>query len=65
MTEDEAEMVAKALRGEPWNSGGGIWLVLFHRADGSITVLGDDAINVYSDQVAFDSNSADESVLLH
>lgn len=65
MTEEEANAVAEALRGKPWNSGGGIWLVVFHREDGSIVVMSDDVINVYEDQGAFDSGQASECLLLH
>jgi hypothetical protein len=65
MTEEEANAVAEALRGKPWNSGGGIWLVVFHREDGTIAVMSDDVINVYEDQEAFDTGHAREYLLLH
>ena len=65
MDEHQAEAVAKALGGESWNSGGEIWLVLLHRADGRLVVMSDEAICEYADQNAFDSGQASATIVLH
>ena len=38
MDENQAMFLAEALGGEAWNSGGDIWLVLFHRSDGRLAL---------------------------
>ena len=50
MDEQAAVAVAEALGGETWNSGGGMWLVLFRRADGKIVALTDESLCVYGDE---------------
>jgi hypothetical protein len=53
MEEEAAVAVAEALDGVPWNSGGGIWLVLKDRSDGSLAVLSDDVVCEYASRQAF------------
>ena len=65
MNEAQANAVAKGLRGATWQSGGGIWLVTFHRADGKIVVMSDEVVKQYDDQMAFDDDRADVTVVLH
>jgi len=44
MEEQAAVAVAQALDGVPWNSGGGICIVLKDRSDGSPAVLSDEVV---------------------
>ena len=64
LNEKTAEQVAKALGGEAWQSGGGIWLVLLRRKDGALVVISDEVIGEYSSEEAFEQNRADSTILL-
>jgi hypothetical protein len=64
LNEKTAEQVAKALGGNAWQSGGGIWLVLLRRKDGTLVVISDEAIGEYSSEAAFDAGSAGKTILL-
>jgi len=65
MDEKQANAVAEALGGLAWNSGGGIWLVRFERADGKLVVLSDEVVCEYADEDAFERAEARVRVLLH
>ena len=65
MTETEAEAIAAALGGRTWNSGGGVWLVLFDRLDGKLIVLSDDAICEYDNMEGFEKAQAKVTIVLH
>lgn len=65
MNEAQAESVAKALRGETWQSGGGIWLVTFQRADGKVIVMSDEVVKEYDNTAAFEDDRAAATVMLH
>lgn len=47
MTESQAFGLAKAIGGIPHHTGGGLWVVLFHRPNGEVVEIGDDGANVY------------------
>jgi len=64
MNEKQAFLLAKCLGGEPWQSGGEIWVVTVHRADGAIVVFSGDAVCEYEDEAAFDEGRAKSSILL-
>lgn len=65
MDESQAEAVAKALRGEAWNSGGGIWLVVFRPINGKVVVLSDEVAKVYDGDEAFEEDRASAEFMLH
>jgi hypothetical protein len=65
MNTQRAKIVAEALGGVSWNSGGGINLVRIERADGHLVVVSDNAICEYETEEAFGVNRAIRSVLLH
>ena len=52
MDEEKAEMLAKLLDGETWNSGGDIWLVILRRADGKVVAISDEVVAEYADEEA-------------
>lgn len=64
LNEKTAGQVAKALGGEAWQSGGGIWLVLIKRSDGHLAVISEDAVCEYASEDDFNSGKAQASVLL-
>jgi hypothetical protein len=64
MHQKQAEMLAKAIGGDAWNSGGDIWLVTLSREDGSLVVFSGDAVCEYKDQDAFDAGRAASTILL-
>lgn len=64
LNEKTAEQIAKALGGEAWQSGGGIWLVLLRRNDGHLVVISEDAVDEYASETDFDAGKADKTVLL-
>ena len=65
MDEKQATAVADALGGKTWQSGGGIFLVLLHRSDGSLVVISDEAVCEYGDESAFEAAEACASIILH
>lgn len=65
MTTKQAEVVAEALGGVPWNSGGGINLIGFKRVDGHLVVISDEAICEYENEEAFDECRPMRAILLH
>jgi hypothetical protein len=64
MNEEQAKVVANSLGGRAWQSGGGIWLALFEKADGKLVVISDEAICEYSSQAEFDRSKPCQSILL-
>lgn len=64
MTEKQAIAIADALGGDTWQSGGGVWLVLFRRPDGRIVAITDEAICQYSSDQAFDEGRTDLKIAL-
>jgi hypothetical protein len=65
MSEEQAKAVAEALRGETWQSGGDIGLVVFRRADGKVVVLSDEVVKQYDDEEAFEEDQSSGEFLLH
>ncbi len=58
MDEEKAKMLAQALGGDYFNSGGGVYLVYVTRQDGKVVAFGDELVAVY-DSV---DNIGDESI---
>ena len=65
MDEHQATVVADALGGETWQSGGDIWLVILKRTDGKLVVISDEVVCEYESEEAFDDNKASARVFLH
>ncbi|MFC2076822.1 hypothetical protein ACFLT7_07050 [candidate division KSB1 bacterium] len=65
MDEESAQSVAEAIGGDPWNSGGNIWLVLCNRSDGKLVVVTNEAVTEYANQDAFDENHPSATIFLH
>ncbi len=65
INDETAPVIARILSAEAWNSGGGIWLVIKRREDGSLVALSDEAVCVYSDDTAFGAGRADNVIQFH
>ncbi len=65
MSEEQAAAVAEALGGQPWQSGGDIWLVIFERNDGKLVAISDEVVCEYKNQDALEVGSPDVSLCLH
>lgn len=59
-----AQALAKAIGGEAWQSGGGLYVVAIRRPDGAIVVFSDDLVAEYADDDAFDAGEPRTSILL-
>jgi hypothetical protein len=64
MEEEQAIVVARALGGEAWQSGGDIWLVIIRRADGHVVVLSDEAVCEYSNEEAMGTDQPLSNIVL-
>jgi hypothetical protein len=64
MDEKQAGAVAEGLGGETWQSGGGIWLVIFRRSDGRVVAISDDVVCEYESEEALETGEAAASILL-
>ena len=62
MTEFLARAIAEELNGKAHHTGGGIWIVRFDRADGSIVWIGDMGVSHYADQLACDEGRETTSI---
>ncbi len=62
MTQAQAELLARALSGEAWDSGGGVWLVTKHTGGGftgeppRFAVFSDECVCEYASEEAFEDN---------
>ena len=63
MNEKQAEALARALGGEAWNSGGGIWLVQLLVGE-KLVVFSDDCICEYASEDDFDAGNASQTIYL-
>jgi hypothetical protein len=49
MNQKQAELLAKAVGGDAWQSGGGVWVVTLNREDGRLVVFSGEAVCEYAD----------------
>jgi hypothetical protein len=64
MNEKQANVVADALGGQAWQSGGGIWLVLLRQGNGKLVVISDEAVCEYDDEQHFEESKPAKAILL-
>ena len=64
MNEEQAHAIAESLGGESWQTGGGIWLVLFRRRDGRVAAISGEVVCEYADESSLESGRPDRSILL-
>ncbi len=64
MNEEKAKILAQALGGQPWQSGGGIYVVLIQRQDGHMVSITDECICEYGSREKFEENKSCNTILL-
>ncbi len=64
MDERQAQILANALGGDAWNSGGGIWLAVVRRSDGRIVAVSDEAVCEYASEGDLLTGQPESSIFL-
>ena len=64
MDEIQAKAVAEILGGQPWQSGGGIWLAVKERSDGKLVVISDEVVCEYESEKSFEDVNPSQTILL-
>lgn len=64
MDEGSANVVAGALGGSAWHSGGGVWLVLKERADGRLVVISDEVVCEHASVHDFEADAPETASIL-
>jgi hypothetical protein len=54
VNEEWARSLARLIGGDPYQSGGNIWVVLFRRPDGRFVVIGEDGVDIYESADHYD-----------
>ncbi len=61
MSKENAELLAKLMGGEAWNSGGDVYLVTLIRADGKVVAFSDEVVGLYPSVESVGDESAEIS----
>lgn len=64
MDEEKAKALAELLGGEPWHSGGDIWLAVIRRGDGKVVAISDEVVCEYADEEALEGGQPTSSIIL-
>jgi hypothetical protein len=64
MDEKQAKMMAKALGGDTWQSGGDVWLVLKRTSDGRIVSFSDESVVEYASETDFEEGKQKSSIVI-
>jgi len=64
LNERTAPMVAYALGGDAWQSGGGIWLIVKRTADKRVVTISPEVVNEYADEQAFEENRPKSTLVM-
>lgn len=64
LNELTAPMVASALDGDAWQSGGGIWLIVKRTSDGRVVTISPEVVNEYANKEAFEKDWPKSSLQL-
>jgi hypothetical protein len=64
MDEKQAGKLAKLIGGDPWQSGGGIWLVIKNTSDGRVVTFSDEVVIEYENEAAFEEDRVKTSILI-
>jgi len=62
--EHKAEVFARTIGGEAWQSGGGIWLVVKRTMDGRVVTFSDEVVVEYEDEAAFEEDNRKTTIPL-
>jgi len=64
LNELTAPMVASALNGDAWQSGGGIWLIVKRTTDGRVVTISPEVVNEYANEEAFEEDRPKSSLVM-
>jgi hypothetical protein len=64
LNELTAPLVAAALDGDAWQSGGGIWLIVKRTTDGRVVTISPEVINEYANEEAFEEDRPKSSLVM-
>jgi len=64
MDEKKAKAFAKVLGGNPWQSGGNIWLVVMDTSDGRVITFSDEVVIEYQSREAFENDQQKQSIII-
>ena len=64
MDETIAKQLAAIIGGDPWQSGGDLWLVVIRRPDGRVVTVSDEVVCEYSDDEAMVRGESANSITL-
>jgi len=64
LNETTAPLVAEALGGDAWQSGGGIWLVVKRTVDGRVVTISDEVVAEFENEAAFAESRVKQSLAL-
>ena len=59
-----APVVATALGGDAWQSGGGIWLIVKRTTDGRVVTISPEVVNEYANEEAFEEDRPKSSLVM-
>jgi hypothetical protein len=64
LNELTAPIVAAALGGDAWQSGGGIWVIVKRTSDGHVLTLTPEVINEYANEEAFEEDRPKSTLVM-
>ena len=64
MEEEQARLLAELIGGEPWQSGGDVWLVCKQRSDGKLVAISDEVVSEYADWAELSGGQPLHSIVL-
>jgi hypothetical protein len=64
LNELTAPIVAAALGGDAWQSGGGIWVIVKRTSDGRVLTLSPEVINEYANEEAFEEDRPESTLVM-
>ena len=62
MNEQTAKLLQSIIGGETYHSGGNMWIVAIHRANGEVLHVTDEGVSVYNDQAHCDVGEEIQSI---
>lgn len=64
MNEEQAKALAGITGGDPWQSGGGIWLAVKRTTDGRVISMSGEIVIEYEDEEAFQDDRRQKEIVL-
>ena len=64
MTEEQARGLAEILGGDPWQSGGDMWVLLKKTGDGRVISITDECVVEYASEEAHETNKQKNAITI-